>query len=233
VFNYATAMLWLGVVVVGAYHGLNPAMGWPLAVANGLTAKRGAAVLVTFVPLGAGHLLAMALVLVPFAMASWLMTWGREIRIGAGVLVVLFGLSSLFYRQHPRWMMRVRPTQLLLWSMLMATAHGAALMLLPFLMGLCQAPVATAGNSTGVFDHDSVMALMRLSVGTAVAVSLLHSVAMMISGLAAAWVVYRYVGLRMLRAAWLNLDIVWALSLIVSGGLAIAMALSSPTAFSA
>lgn len=226
-------MLWLGVVVVGAYHGLNPAMGWPLAVANGLTAKRGVAVLVTFVPLGAGHLLAMALVLVPFAMASWLMTWGREIRISAGVLVVLFGLSRLFYRRHPRWMMRVRPTQLLLWSMLMATAHGAALMLLPFLMGLCQAPVATAGNSTGAFDHDSVMALMRLSVGTAVAVSLLHSVAMMISGLAAAWVVYRYVGLRMLRAAWLNLDIVWALSLIVSGGLAIAMALSYPSALSA
>ena len=226
-------MLWLGVVVVGAYHGLNPAMGWPLAVANGLTARRGVAVLVTFVPLGAGHLLAMALVLVPFAMASWLMTWDREIRIGAGVLVVLFGVSRLFYRRHPRWMMRVRPTQLLLWSMLMATAHGAALMLLPFLMGLCQAPVATAVNSTGAFDHDSVMTLMRLSVGTAVAVSLLHSVAMMISGLAAAWVVYRYVGLRMLRAAWLNLDIVWALSLIVSGGLAITMALSYPTAFSA
>lgn len=232
-FNDATAMLWLGVVVVGAYHGLNPAMGWPLAVANGLTAKRGVAVLVTFVPLGAGHLLAMALVLVPFAMASWLMTWDREIRIGAGVLVVLFGVSRLFYRRHPRWMMRVRPTQLLLWSMLMATAHGAALMLLPFLMGLCQAPVATAGHSTGAFDHDSVMALMRLSVGTAVAVSLLHSVAMMISGLAAAWVVYRYVGLRMLRAAWLNLDVVWALSLIVSGGLAIAMALSHPSASSA
>ena len=231
--NDATAMLWLGVVVVGAYHGLNPAMGWPLAVANGLTARRGVAVLVTFVPLGAGHLLAMALVLVPFAMASWLMTWDREIRIGAGVLVVLFGVSRLFYRRHPRWMMRVRPTQLLLWSMLMATAHGAALMLLPFLMGLCQAPVATAVNSTGAFDHDSVMTLMRLSVGTAVAVSLLHSVAMMISGLAAAWVVYRYVGLRMLRAAWLNLDIVWALSLIVSGGLAITMALSYPTAFSA
>jgi len=227
VFNEATAMLWLGVLLVGAYHGLNPAMGWPLAVANGLTAKSGAQVLATFVPLGAGHLLAMALVLVPFALASWLMTWGREIRIGAGVLVVLFGVSRLFYRRHPRWMMRVRPTQLLLWSMLMATAHGAALMLLPFMMGLCEAPVATAGDPRGAFGHDSVMALMRLNVGTAVFVSLLHSASMMISGLAAAWVVYRYVGLSVLRASWLNLDIVWALCLIGSGGVAIAMALSS------
>jgi hypothetical protein len=233
VFNETTAMLWLGVAVVGAYHGLNPAMGWPLAVANGLTAKRGAAVLTTFVSLGAGHLLAMALVLVPFALASWLMTWGREIRIGAGVLVVLFGVSRLFLRRHPRWMMRVRPTQLLLWSMLMATAHGAALMLLPFLMGLCEAPAAMADNSTTVFEHESVMALMRLNVGTAVVVSLLHSAAMMITGLAAAWVVYRYVGLRVLRAAWLNLDIMWAFCLTVSGGVAIAMALSSPSAASA
>jgi len=226
-FNEATALLWLGVVVMGAYHGLNPAMGWPLAVANGLTAKRGAEVLATFVPLGAGHLLAMAMVLVPFALASWLMTWGREIRIGAGGLVVLFGVSRLIYRRHPRWMMRVRPTQLLLWSMLMATAHGAALMLLPFLMGLCEAPVAAAGDSTVVFGHDSVMTLMRLNVGTAVTVSLLHSAAMMVSGLVAAWVVYRYVGLQVLRAAWLNLDVVWALCLILSGGVAIAMALSS------
>lgn len=223
-------MLWLGVVVVGAYHGLNPAMGWPLAVANGLTAKRGTAVLGAFVPLGAGHLLAMALVLVPFSLASWLMTWGREIRIGAGVLVVLFGVSRLLYRRHPRWMMRVRPGQLLLWSILMATSHGAALMLLPFLMGLCQSAVETAGNSPGAFEHQSVMALMRLNVGTAVVVSLLHSAAMMASGLAAAWVVYRYVGLRVLRAAWLNLDMVWALCLTVSGGVAIAMALSSTSA---
>jgi hypothetical protein len=226
-FNEATTLLWLGVVVMGAYHGLNPAMGWPLAVANGLTAKRGAEVLATFVPLGAGHLLAMAMVLVPFALASWLMTWGREIRIGAGGLVVLFGVSRLIYRRHPRWMMRVRPTQLLLWSMLMATAHGAALMLLPFLMGLCEAPVAAIGDSTVVFGHDSVMTLMRMNVGTAATVSLLHSAAMMVSGLVVAWVVYRYVGLHVLRAAWLNLDLVWALCLILSGGVGIAMALSS------
>ena len=140
-------------------------------------------------------------------------------------MIVLFGVSRLFLRRHPRWMMRVRPTRLLLWSLLMATAHGAALMLLPFLMGICSAPTAPAGASTGAFEHESLMALMRLNVGAAVVVSLLHSAAMMFSGLTAAWVVYRFVGLRALRTAWLNLDIVWALCLTLSGGVAIAMAL--------
>jgi hypothetical protein len=224
VFGEGTAQLWLGVVAVGAYHGLNPAMGWPLAVANGMTERRGAAVVATFVALGIGHLLAMALVLVPFALASWLVTWSRELRVGAGALVVLFGITRLFVRRHPRWMMRVRPTQLLLWSLLMATAHGAALMLLPFLMGLCKAPVATATGTDSVFGHESVMALMRLNIGTAVVVSLLHSAAMMFSGLAAAWLVYRHVGLRVLSKAWLDLDIVWALCLVASGSVAIALA---------
>lgn len=222
----SSALLWLGVVAVGAYHGLNPAMGWPLAVANGLTDKRGASVLATFVPLGAGHLLAMAVVLVPFAMLSWLLTWSREIRIGAGALVVLFGVSRLFLRRHPRWLARVRPTQLMLWSLLMATAHGAALMLVPFVIGLCETPTAAAGGSPVVFDHESVMALMRSSVGTAVVVSLVHTGAMIAAGLAIAWLVYRHLGLRALRSAWLDLDVVWAISLIASGGAALAMALA-------
>lgn len=226
----ATASLWLGVIAIGAYHGLNPAMGWPLAVANGLSQKRDAAVFATFAPLGIGHLLAMALVLVPFALLSWLLTWDREIRIAAGTLVVLFGVSRLCLRGHPRWLARVRPTQLVMWSLLAATAHGAALMLLPILMGLCATPTAAAGSSPGAFDHEAVMALMRASAGAAVAVSLLHTVAMIVSGLAVAWIVYRHLGLRVLRSAWLNLDLVWALSLIASGAAAVAMVLSSSIA---
>ena len=225
VFDDATAMLWLGVVAIGAYHGLNPAMGWPLAVANGLSEKRGAAVFATFVPLGAGHLLAMALVLVPFALLSWMLSWQREMRIAAGALVVLFGVSRLLLRRHPRWLMRVRPTQLMLWSLLMATAHGAALMLLPFVTGLCEAPGAAAGRSPDAWGHAGVMALMRANVGTAVVVSLLHSAAMIASGLVVAWIVYRHLGLRVLRSTWLDLDAVWALSLIASGAAAMAMAL--------
>lgn len=224
-FSDASAWLWLGVVALGAYHGLNPAMGWPLAVANGLADQRGASVFATFVPLGAGHLLAMALVLVPFALLAWLFTWSREIRIGAGVLVLLFGVARLLLRGHPRWLRRVGPSQVMLWSLLMASAHGAALMLLPLVMGLCETPTSAAGRAPGVFEHDSVMALMRSSAGTAVAVCVLHSAAMIGSGLVAAWLVYRYFGLRALKSAWFNLDGVWALSLIASGGVALAMAL--------
>ena len=220
-------MLWLGVVAIGAYHGLNPAMGWPLAVANGMTQKRDAAVFATFVPLGLGHLLAMVLVLVPFALLTWLLTWSREIRIGAGMLVVLFGVSRLVLRRHPRWLMRVRPAQLMLWSLLMATAHGAALMLLPFLLGICETPAANADSTPGAFGHESVMALMGSNVGMAVSVSLLHSAAMVASGLVAAWIVYRHLGLRALLSTWLDLDVVWSLSLIASGGAAVTMALSS------
>ena len=226
--NEATASLWAGVVLIGAYHGLNPAMGWPLAVANGLSERRGAAVFGTWVPLGAGHLAAMVLVLVPFALLAWMLQWSREIRIGAGVLVLLFGVSRLFLRRHPRWLARVRPTQLALWSFLMATAHGAALMLLPLLMGLCQAPSgAAAAASTSAFDHAAVMGLMRTGFGIAVVVSLVHTAAMIASGLGVAWVVYRYLGLRALRAAWLDLDRVWAIGLIASGAAAVALALSS------
>ena len=222
---FGDTSLWFGVVAIGAYHGLNPAMGWPLAVANGLSEKRGAAVIATFVPLGLGHLLAMALLLVPFALLSWLLTWQRELRIGAGGLVMLFGLSRLFLRRHPRWMMRVRPSRLLLWSFLMATAHGAALMLLPFFIGLCQAPVANGPTGPiSIFDHENVMGLMRTNLGTAVAVSLLHSAAMIVAGLGMAWLVYRWLGLRALRSTWLDLDLVWALSLIAAGAAAVVMA---------
>ena len=220
-----SSWLWAGVVLIGIYHGLNPAMGWPLAVASGLTEKRGRAVFATWLPLGAGHLLAMALVLVPFTLLAWLLVWGREIRVAAGLLIVLFGVYRLLQRRHPRWLMRVRPSQLMLWSFLMATAHGAALMLVPVLLGLCAAPATPPAS---VWDHASVMALMRSGLGTAMLVSLLHTAAMGASGLGLAWIVYRYLGLRALRRAWLDLDAVWAVGLIASGAAAVGTALLMP-----
>jgi len=211
----ATATLWAAVVAIGLYHGLNPAMGWPLAVAQGLGERRGSAVFGTWLPLGAGHLLAMVLVLVPFALLTWLLEWGREIRIGAGVLVVLFGVSRLLARRHPRWLTRIRPSQLALWSFLMATAHGAALMLLPILLGLCATPAT--------LDQTALTKLMQAGPVTALAVSLVHTVAMIGSGLAVAWLVYRYFGLQALRATWFDLDRIWAIGLIASGAAAIGL----------
>ena len=219
----ATAAIWLTIIAVGVYHGLNPAMGWPLAVANGLTERRAGAVFNTLLPLGGGHFAAMAIVLVPFAWLSLYVQWSREIRLGAGALVLLFGIYKLVQRRHPQALARIRPTQLAWWSFLMATAHGAGLMLVPFMLGLC-APgdAAIAASDRG---HATVMNyLARSNVATAVAVAAVHTLAMMLAGLAVAWAVYRYLGLQFLRRAWFDLDAVWGVSLVIAGAAGIALA---------
>jgi hypothetical protein len=226
----STAALWLTIVAVGLYHGLNPAMGWPLAVANGMAGRRISAVFATILPLGGGHLAAMALVLVPFAWLSWYVEWSRSIRIGAGALVVLFGLCKLLKQGHPRALARIRPTRLAWWSFLMATAHGAGLMLLPLMLGLC----VTAPAATDATDAEELLALglttvtsylTRSSVAVAACVAAVHTLAMMLAGLGMALVVYRYLGLRFLRRAWLNLDVVWGVSLISAGAAGAGLAL--------
>ena len=224
--------LWLTVIGFGIYHGLNPSMGWPLAVANGLSARSGRAVFATVLPLGAGHLLAMAVVLVPFALLAWYAERGREVRVGAGVAVLVFGVYKLIRRRHPRFLARIRPSQLTLWSFLMATTHGAGLMLVPIALSLCaQSPGLAAGAGSGsalARGHESVMALMASSVAVALLVALAHTLAMLGAGLALAWIVYRYLGLRFLRRGWFNLEAVWAASLIVTGGIGCALALVAP-----
>lgn len=205
--------LWAAVAALGAWHGLNPAMGWPLAVANGLMARRSLAVFGTLAPLAAGHLLAMAVVLLPFAALSPLLAWQQPIRIGAGGLVAAFGVWRLIDRRHPRMLARVRPTQVALWSFLMATAHGAGLMLLPFALGLCmpaaaQAPLPAAGG-----------------LAAAAAVAAVHTGAMFATGLAAAWSVYRWLGLKALSRSWIDLETAWGASLVLAGAASVAMAL--------
>lgn len=225
----ATATLWLTIIAIGAYHGLNPAMGWPIAVANGMAVRRDGAVFETLLPLGGGHFMAMAVVLVPFAWLSWYAEWSRAIRLGAGALVLLFGIYKLIERRHPRALARIRPTQLAWWSFLMATAHGAGLMLVPFMLGLCvTAPGADAAAATTMRDmgHATVMNYMAQSnVSTAVVVAGVHTLAMMLAGLGMAWAVYRYLGLQFLRRAWLNLDLVWGASLVIAGAAGVGMAL--------
>jgi hypothetical protein len=219
----ATAALWLTVVAIGLYHGLNPAMGWPLAVANGLTARRSGAVFRTLLPLGGGHFAAMAVALLPFAWLGWYLEWSRPLRLGAGALVLAFGLFRLVRRRHPRALARIRPSRLAWWSFLMATAHGAGLMLLPFMLGLCAAqPPASALEGA----HATLMAtLAQSSLVIAVAVAAVHTLTMMLAGLAMAWVVYRYLGLQFLRRAWLNLDLAWALGLVAAGAAGLLSAL--------
>jgi hypothetical protein len=223
----ATAALWLAIVAIGLYHGLNPAMGWPIAVANGMAERRASAVFSTLLPLGGGHFAAMAVVLVPFAWLSLYVEWSRAIRLGAGTLVLLFGLFKLMSRRHPRALARIRPTQLAWWSFLMATAQGAGLMLLPFMLGLCIATQADAAPTMdGMGGHAAVMSyLAQSSVTTAVAVAAVHTLAMMLAGIGMAWAVYRYLGLKFLRRAWLDLDMVWGASLVIAGAAGVGVAL--------
>ena len=219
----STAALWLTVVALGLYHGLNPAMGWPLAVANGMTERRASALLATMLPLGAGHFSAMAIVLAPFAMLGWYLEWRRAIQLGAGAAVLLFGLFRLLNRRHPRMMARIAPTRLAFWSFVMATAHGAGLMLVPFMLGLCAASRPAAVEEAG---HAAVMAyLARSDLGIALLVATVHSLAALLAGIVMALLVYRYLGLRFLRMAWFDLDRAWGLSLVLAGAAGIVLAL--------
>lgn len=214
-----TGALWLTVVALGLYHGLNPAMGWPLAVANGMTDRRAASVFATLLPLGGGHFLAIAVALLPFAWLGWYVEWNRAIRIGAGLAVLLFGAFKLLKRRHPRLLARIPPTRLAWWSFLMATAHGAGLMLVPFMLGICMAP-ETAG-------HAALMnTLAQAKLGTAMLVAAVHTLANVVAGICMAWIVYRYLGLRFLRRAWLNLDAVWGASLVLAGAAGIGLGMS-------
>ena len=214
-----SAWLWAAIVVSGLYHGINPGMGWPLAVAAGLMDKSARALLAALVPLSAGHLLAMLVMLLPFAMLLALVQWERQIQTGASLLLIAYGGLRLVYPRHPRVLARIRPAQLALWSFVVAIAHGAGLMLVPIYLGLC----ASAGLDRG---HEAAASIIGASVAMALIVSVVHSVAMIAAGGGAAWLVYRYLGLQYLSRGWFNLDTVWALSLILVGAIALAIGLT-------
>jgi hypothetical protein len=201
--------LWLAVIVSGLYHGLSPGMGWPLAVAAGLSEKRGTAVLGALLPLAAGHFAAMAVVLLPFALLTMLSEHSGGIRIGAGLLVAGFGFYRLLNRRHSQALARIKPTQLALWSFLVAIAHGAGLLLVPIYLGL--------DTVSGHASHSGMYQPADNSFVSALVVSAVHTIAMIGAGGGVAWLVYKYLGLQFLKKGWFNLETVWALSLIAAG----------------
>ena len=217
--DWTTAGLWLAVVASGVYHGVNPGMGWPLAVSAGLMERNSRAVLTALGALWAGHLAAMLLVLLPFALLITLAEWQRQIQSGASLLVIGFGVFRLLNRRHPRALGRIPPTQLGLWSFAVAIAHGAGLMLVPIYLGLCQASDLDTG-------HQAAASLINANLGIAVLVSVAHSAAMIAAGGCLAWLVYRYLGLKFVARSWFNLDTVWAVSLILVGAVALAISLA-------
>jgi hypothetical protein len=217
--DWTPAGLWLAVVASGLYHGVNPGMGWPLAVSAGLMEGNSRALVSALWPLWVGHLLAMLLVLLPFVLLVALVEWQRQIQVGASWLVIGFGIFRLVNRRHPRALARIRPTQLALWSFAVAIAHGAGLMIVPIYLGLCQ----TSDRYQG---HEAAGALINASLGIAVLVSVVHSASMIAAGGFSAWLVYRYLGLRFVSRSWFNLDAIWAISLIFVGTLSLAISLA-------
>ncbi len=194
-------------------------MGWPLAVSAGLMGRSTRALVAALWPLSIGHLLAVLLIVLPFAVLAALVEWQRQIQIGASLLVIGFGIFRLVNRRHPRALARIRPTQLGLWSFVVAIAHGAGLMLVPIYLGLCRAAEPDNG-------HIATSVLIGANLGTAVLVAFVHSAAMIAAGGLSAWLVYRYLGLKFVSRSWFNLDAAWATSLILVGALALAINLA-------
>ena len=195
-------------------------MGWPLAVSAGLLERNSRALVAALWPLTVGHLLAMLVVILPFSLLFALVQWQRQIQIGACLLVIGFGILRFINRRHPRLLARIRPTQLALWSLAVAIAHGAGLMLVPIYLGLCQAADLNRG-------HEAAGALINANLGMAVLVSVVHSVTMIAAGGILAWLVYRYLGLKFVSQSWFNLDATWASSLVLVGALSLAINLAS------
>lgn len=215
---FSTAGLWLAVVISGLYHGANPGMGWPLAVSSALMERRTGALARAMAGLGLGHFLAMLAVLLPFSALTVLAEHERTIRIAAGLAVTLLGLYLLVTRRHPRFLARVAPHRLALWSFLVALAHGAALMLVPIYLGLCRTETLDAG-------HRAASALLARNAGLMLGVAVLHTGAMLAAGGTLAWVVYKWLGLKFLSRGWFDLETLWALSLVAVGGLGLYTAL--------
>ncbi len=213
--------LWLAVGASGLYHGINPGMGWPLAVSAGMLEKSPRALAQALGFLALGHLVGMLTAVVPFALLATVAAFEWQIRVAASLLLVAFGIAQLPRGRHPRLLARISPARLGLWSFAVAIAHGAGLMLVPIYLGLCRAG-ATAST------HAAAASLAGSSLGIALLVAMVHTAAMLAAGGLMAWLVYRYLGLTLIARSWFNLDALWAASLIAVGAISLALLLPPP-----
>jgi hypothetical protein len=209
---------WLVLLGLGAYHGINPAMGWLFAVALGLQEKSRRAVLAAILPIALGHALSIGAVVALLWLAQASLPH-RALRYGASGILFGFGLFRLVRSRHPKWVgMRVSFLDLTLWSFLMSSAHGAGLMLIPILLGRPQMDHAahtghTSGDRHGSLDHMTSLAGPLEWLAAVV----IHSAGHLLVATVIAVVVYEKLGLALLRRAWFNLDLLWTIALMVSG----------------
>ncbi len=194
---------------LGAFHGLNPGMGWLFAVALGMQEGKRSAVWRAMIPLTLGHILAIAAA-IGVAMLAGIALSPTMLRWPVAALLAVLGVRQLYRHLHPRWAaMRVGMGGLTLWSFLMASAHGAGLMVLPVFLSMTALAQGPACHARGASTQ-------ALTAGMA---TLVHSVGYLIVTAFAAWVVMDRLGLGLLRKAWINLDLIWAVALILTGGL--------------
>jgi hypothetical protein len=199
--------VWPTLFLLGAYHGINPGMGWLFAVARGMQEHRARAVAWSLPPIALGHALAIGVVVLVAELAQVALPL-LFVRIGVAVALVGLGVYKLFRSRHFRWGgMQVGFLDLTIWSFLMASAHGAGLMVLPVVLPM----VVVAGPHA----HHQMAASQGSAVG--LYATLIHTLGYFTVTAAAALLVYRKFGLAMLRRSWFNLDLIWALALVVTG----------------
>jgi hypothetical protein len=204
-----STMLWL-MLLLGAYHGLNPGMGWLFAVALGMQEQRGSAVVRSLVPIAIGHALAIGSVVLTATFLGMTLPL-VAIRYSVAAVLVGLGILCLVRHQHPRWVrMQVGFRDLTVWSFLMASAHGAGLMVVPLL--LSSTPVEAQGGMVGHNHMSPIASPLAGMLATGV-----HTIAYLAVTALVAWVVYRKLGLALLRKAWFNFDLVWAAALVATG----------------
>lgn len=205
---------WLALILLGAYHGLNPAMGWLFAVSLGLQEGRREAVLKAFWPIALGHAAAVTLVVVA-VLAVQVVIPLDVLRYAAAGALILFGLFKLMRRRHPRWVgMRVGFRDLAAWSFVMASAHGAGLMLVPVLLKLS----GEMGHRTHEhWGHGVHLFLTDPATLAEIAAIAVHTLAMFAAMAAVALVVYEKLGLMILKRTWFNVDLLWAGALVGAG----------------
>jgi hypothetical protein len=197
---------WLALILLGAWHGLNPGMGWLFSVALGLQQRSRRAVFAALLPIALGHALAIGLVVLLVYIVGIVIP-SQWLQIGGAGMLFAIAIWKLWRARHPTWVgMRVNFWDLTSWSWLMATAHGAGLMVVPVLLGGRSMFCGAIPSST-----NSLLFFQPLIVTAAVGVHTLSHV--VITGLVA-WIVYDFVGLAVLRRSWVNLDLIWCFSLL-------------------
>jgi hypothetical protein len=213
---------WLALAGLGAGHGVNPGMGWLFAVALGMQEGRSRAVWRALPPLALGHALAVAAAVLAAAALGRLLPPQALVWIVGGMLLGLGALRLLRHR-HPKYGgMRVGFRELTIWSFLMATAHGAGLMVLPLLLGGSGAS-SLSGHSGSHAMHLAHASMVPVPdpVASGLWATVMHSAGyLLVTGLIAV-VVYRKLGLRLLRTMWINLDLIWGGALVVTGAVAL------------